>query len=139
VNTNLVKPKLAIMDIQDTRRENLRIWAKENGVPSDEKSYFSQLFGGASFGERAARRLERDYKMGDGYLDRAISSEQTVRLVPPATPPATEESMTSDEFIELTVLYWNATKKGRDFIIKSARRAERAGESSWRRAVADES
>ncbi|RZI39892.1 hypothetical protein EGT07_26290 [Herbaspirillum sp. HC18] len=126
------------MNIQDTRRENLRIWAKEHGVPPDEKSYFSQLFGGASFGERAARRLEKDYKMGAGYLDRAIQSAPSGRSVQRATSQEVEDFTASDEFIELTVLYWNATKKGRDSIIKSARKAEQAREASWRRAVVDE-
>lgn len=39
-------------------------------MPPKEKSYFSQLTkGDQSFGEKAARRLELDYKMGDRYLD----------------------------------------------------------------------
>ncbi|WP_175692683.1 hypothetical protein [Burkholderia ambifaria] len=57
------------MTIQDIRRANLRRWTEQHGVPSKEKSYFSQLLGGTSFGERAARRLEAEYGMGDGYLD----------------------------------------------------------------------
>lgn len=58
------------MDIKEIRRENLRRWSTEHGVPQSERSYFSQLLSGASFGERAARRLEEQYKMGAGYLDR---------------------------------------------------------------------
>ncbi|MBU9236219.1 hypothetical protein KTD19_27990 [Burkholderia multivorans] len=57
------------MDIQELRRANLRRWTEAHGVPAKEKSYFSQLLGGASFGERAARRLEAAYGMGAGYLD----------------------------------------------------------------------
>lgn len=58
------------MDIYENRRAQLRKWAEKNGAPSKEKSYFSQLINGnASFGEKAARRLEREYGMGDGYLD----------------------------------------------------------------------
>lgn len=71
------------MTIQEIRRANLRRWAAAHGVPSKEKSYFSQLLGGTSFGERAARRLEADYGMGSGYLDQAgpILDE-----APPAPP-----------------------------------------------------
>jgi phage repressor protein C with HTH and peptisase S24 domain len=59
------------MDIQEIRRARLRQWLEGKTAPSKEKSYFSQLLGGtSSFGERAARRLERDYGMGEGYLDR---------------------------------------------------------------------
>lgn len=52
----------------------MRRWVAEHGTPSKEKSYFSQLQSTASFGERAARRLERDYKMGAGYLDQPIEA-----------------------------------------------------------------
>jgi transcriptional regulator with XRE-family HTH domain len=52
------------------RRARLREWFATRTLPSREKSYLSRLMGGhASFGEKAARRLERDYGMGDGYLD----------------------------------------------------------------------
>ena len=58
------------MKIQEIRRENLRSWVKKNGTPRSEKSYFSQLLSGiATMGERAARRLEENYRMGEGFLD----------------------------------------------------------------------
>ena len=57
------------MDIQDTRRSNLARWLETHTIPPKEKSLFSQLKGGSSFGERVARRLEKDYGMGMGYLD----------------------------------------------------------------------
>lgn len=58
------------MDIQENRRIRLRAWFANRSLPANEKSYLSQLIGGkASFGEKAARRLEKDYKMGPGYLD----------------------------------------------------------------------
>ncbi|MCP1121556.1 hypothetical protein [Robbsia andropogonis] len=60
------------MKIQDIRRARLKQWLESNPVPSAEKSYFSQLLGGASFGERAARRLEADYGMGALYLDSTL-------------------------------------------------------------------
>lgn len=57
------------MNITEIRRENLRRWVAKNGTPAKEKSLFSQLKSNGSFGERVARRLEQQYKMGDGYLD----------------------------------------------------------------------
>lgn len=60
--------------MQENRRRQLRLWLQGRSAPVKEKSYFSQLLNGASFGERAARRLERDYGMGDGYLDRPASA-----------------------------------------------------------------
>ncbi|WP_186072101.1 hypothetical protein [Burkholderia gladioli] len=58
------------MSIQDLRRANLRRWTEKHGIPSKEKSFFSQLLGTGSFGERAARRLEAEYGMGEKFLDR---------------------------------------------------------------------
>jgi hypothetical protein len=58
------------MKIQDIRRAKLRQWLATRSVPANEKSYISQLLKeGNPFGERAARRLERDYDMGDMFLD----------------------------------------------------------------------
>jgi SOS-response transcriptional repressor LexA len=58
------------MDSQENRRTQLRKWIELNGTPTKEKSYFSQLVGGSSsFGEKAARRLEKTYGMGEGWLD----------------------------------------------------------------------
>ncbi len=74
------------MDIKDIRRENLRRWVAEHGRPTAEKSLFSQLLGGSgSFGERVARRLEQDYKMGAGFLDTQANKDA------PASVPETEE------------------------------------------------
>lgn len=62
--------KLHGMEIADNRRARLREWFASRSIPPGEKSYLSQLMGGkASFGERAARRLERDYGMEIGFLD----------------------------------------------------------------------
>jgi hypothetical protein len=57
------------MNITEKRRENLRRWIAANGTPEKERSLFSQLKADASFGERVARRLEEEYRMGAGYLD----------------------------------------------------------------------
>lgn len=67
------------MDIQDIRRANLARWLETHSVPQREKSLFSQLKGGASFGERVARRLEADYRMGVGFLDASEPSESANR------------------------------------------------------------
>lgn len=63
------------MNITDTRRANLTRWAEKNGVPKKEKSLFSQLKGDGSFGEKVARRLESEYKMGAGFLDTPIQAQ----------------------------------------------------------------
>lgn len=67
------------MNLTDTRRQNLRIWTAEHGTPSKEKSLFSQLKGSGSFGEKVARRLESEYNMGAGYLDRPIDPNAAVQ------------------------------------------------------------
>ncbi|WP_407078475.1 hypothetical protein [Xenorhabdus bovienii] len=56
--------------MKNIRQQRLRDWFSGKNLPEKEKSYLSQLMNGkASFGEKAARRLERDYRMPDGYLD----------------------------------------------------------------------
>lgn len=76
------------MTIQEIRRANLRAWVQQNGAPSKEKSYFSQVLSGtAPIGERAARRLERDYRMGEGYLDTPQDGgTKPISEVPAAAP-----------------------------------------------------
>jgi hypothetical protein len=62
----------------DIRRFNLKRWTESNAIPNKEKSYFSQLIAGtASFGEKAAARLEAQYNMGNGYLDTPIPSAES--------------------------------------------------------------
>jgi len=75
------------MDIQEIRRQRLREWLKDRSAPAKEKSYFSQLLGGSSFGERAARRLERDYGMGEGFLDIEPNSATPEAPKKGETPP----------------------------------------------------
>lgn len=58
------------MKVSDIRRVRLKAWYANRSLPEREKSYISQLINGkASFGEKAARRLERDYGMPEHYLD----------------------------------------------------------------------
>ena len=62
------------MKIADIRRLRLKEWFADRAFPEKEKSYLSQLISGkASFGEKAARRLEKDYGMGDEYLDKEVA------------------------------------------------------------------
>lgn len=69
------------MDIIETRRENLRRWVDLNGAPVKEKSLFSQLKSTGSFGEKVARRLEQQYRMGSGYLDTPSAPVQKVEPI----------------------------------------------------------
>lgn len=63
------------------RRHNLRLWFAARAIPAKEKSYLSQLMTGvASFGERAARRLEKDYGMGAGFLDTPAANSDPAEL-----------------------------------------------------------
>ncbi|QIU87855.1 hypothetical protein [Yokenella regensburgei] len=58
------------MDTKEIRRQRLAEWFSDKTLPEKEKSYLSQLINGkSSFGERAARRIERDYSMPTGFLD----------------------------------------------------------------------
>lgn len=118
------------MDKQDIRRENLRKWVIKHGTPQAEKSYFSQLLGGASFGEKAARRLEATYRMGAGYLDRQENVPALDNVVSNQARD-TDVDFALDKMIELMVLYRQASQAGKDFILSSARMAEQADGDIW--------
>lgn len=63
------------MNITEIRRARLKAWFAKRTLPTDEKSYLSQLIGGkASFGEKAARRLEATYEMPPMYLDTPLEA-----------------------------------------------------------------
>jgi len=63
--------------VTEIRRVRLKEWFANRTLPEKEKSYLSQLLGGkASFGEKAARRLEKDYGMLDGHLDRPFDQKR---------------------------------------------------------------
>lgn len=69
------------MDIIEIRRARLRDWFADRTLPAREKSYISQLIHGkASFGEKAARRLEADYGMPRLYLDGEDRPETDAQL-----------------------------------------------------------
>lgn len=57
------------MSISEVRLKNLEKWFEGEVIPQKDRSFISQLRKGAAFGERAARRFERDYGMPEYYLD----------------------------------------------------------------------
>ncbi|MCX8649962.1 helix-turn-helix transcriptional regulator [Gilliamella sp. B2776] len=62
--------------LKELRASNLKLWFSDKSVPPKEKSYISQLVNGrAPFGEKSARRLERDYGMPEFYLDKINDNE----------------------------------------------------------------
>jgi hypothetical protein len=141
VNTNLEKTKLLriMKPAHEVRRAQLSKWVAKNGVPPAEKSYFSQLLSGdASFGEKAARRLEDDYGMGTGYLDRVDDTAQVLSLKKKPEVPSADPAVIADEIIELISLYQQASDRGRKFILDSARGAAKASQARWIRATNDE-
>ncbi|WNJ81649.1 hypothetical protein RJE46_10615 [Cedecea neteri] len=70
------------MDKKEIRRLRLKEWFADKAIPEREKSYISQLINGkASFGERAARRLEREYGMLSNYLDSDPDGENPTQRV----------------------------------------------------------
>lgn len=70
------------MDITQTRRKQLTRWFQDKPLPVAEKSYIFQLINGkSSFGERAARRLEKEYAMPAYYLDNQEHDQSPVRWI----------------------------------------------------------
>ena len=81
------------MEIAEIRRAQLKAWFAKRKIPAEEKSYLSQLIGGkASFGEKAARRLEQTYKMPTMYLDTPADA---------ATPDAAPLKKDQAELLEI--------------------------------------
>jgi hypothetical protein len=127
------------MDMQEIRRGNLRKWLETHSVPPKEKSYFSQLLSGASFGERAARRLESDYGMGESYLDSGSEATKPVlTLVERIQRAPEQESFNPDDVIELLALFQQSGSKGRSFILKAARNAEKVTNMKWLKVSSDD-
>jgi hypothetical protein len=106
------------MDIVETRRKNLRRWLEANGTPKKEKSLFTQLKGDLSFGEKLARRLEAQYKMGEHYLDTPGADTQPPPVAPERTAISGSLSLTVETAAEMRLLsvYRMANKDGRDAI-----------------------
>lgn len=120
------------MNIADTRRKNLDRWVAVNGVPQKERSLFSQLKGGGSFGEKVARRLEVTYKMGDKFLDAPCDGDGGNQKTPSIEAPAQEERKDSPQYAwinsreaELITLYRTTDDRGRNEIMQEARSTAR--------------
>lgn len=123
------------MEITATRRAMLKKWFENRDIPSKEKSYLSQLMTGtASFGERAARRLERDYGMGDRYLDGAGEQADPVDVVQASADSAllaeVKRVVATDEVSlmwatsrdrELFTLFHGTDEAGQNSILRAAR------------------
>jgi hypothetical protein len=113
------------MDITDVRRANLATWVKAHGVPTAEKSFFSQLKKPeTSFGEKVARRLESDYGMEPGSLDRTDVE-------------AVDEQAAIFEVADLISLFGKADRDGRNTIMDTARAAVALATATRGRRVVD--
>jgi len=111
------------MDIRDTRRARLRMWLEGRTAPTKEKSYFSQLINGTSaFGEKAARRLEREYGMGENYLDQPIRESED---------SAIGESTTKDEHRKVSAEAYNLPTEGDNFEAGPDLKSRPYPEISW--------
>jgi len=112
------------MQIETIRRAKLRQWFSERSIPSKEKSYISQLLKESNpFGERTARRLEKDYGMGEMYLDTPEDSEQSNRPAPDAQPLQTQQASNSDSLLEairLLELFHSTDERGRADMLRMA-------------------
>jgi transcriptional regulator with XRE-family HTH domain len=65
------------MELVAIRRARLKEWFSDRTLPRNEKAYLSQLINGkVVFGDRAARRLEKDYRMPKGHLDGAQAAKE---------------------------------------------------------------
>ena len=119
------------MEIAEIRRARLKEWFANRSVPENEKSYMSQLMSGkASFGEKAARRIESEYGMGTGYLDRTyedppipegLEGTRSASLTRQLSDPIS--GITPLEIAELLCLYGKMSAKGRESIMESVRMA----------------
>lgn len=123
------------------RRERLREWLKHHSVPPEEKSYFSQLKAHGSFGEKAARRLEEKYGMGEMYLDTPVVEDGGISKAVESAPPPKVADGDDTQLIrvngaerDLLARYWDVDEDGRrdiDAYIKLVRRrAKPAGPPS---------
>lgn len=70
------------MDEKEIRRRRLKEWFADGKYPDKDSSYISRVINGKSIGEKAARRLERDYGMPDKFLDKPydVPEVQSVEL-----------------------------------------------------------
>lgn len=74
--------KINAMEIKEIRRRRLKEWFADGKYPEKDSSYISQVINGKAIGEKAARRLERDYEMPEMFLDMPydVQESKTVEL-----------------------------------------------------------
>jgi hypothetical protein len=112
------------MQIENIRRAKLRLWFTGRSIPPKEKSYISQLLKeGNAFGERTARRLEKDYGMGEGYLDMPENDEQDHRPAPESQQHVPQLVGAPDyllQAIRLLELFHSADDRGRADMLRLA-------------------
>lgn len=104
------------MEIEQIRRDRLKAWFKDRTLPPREKSYLSQLITGASssFGEKAARRLEKTYEMPTGYLDTPLHADPAQARANPVNPVVAEFEWA----------YNNVNDAGKEFLLSSIHAAK---------------
>ncbi|MGV3742265.1 MAG: hypothetical protein ACO1NO_08140 [Burkholderiaceae bacterium] len=60
---------------KETRKERLRLALASRKIKPEHQSYISQLLSGkSSFGEKAARKLEREYLLPAMFLDQPFEA-----------------------------------------------------------------
>jgi len=104
-------------ELQEYRRQRLADWLKSNGGPhvacqrrglgKNTESYISQVLGGITFGQRAARNMEAKLGLDKGYLD--DMGLPTTALSPMALELAKMFDVLTDQ-IDRTVAYNAATE-----------------------------
>jgi hypothetical protein len=125
---------MEVMEITAIRRAQLKKWFEFHSIPAKEKSYLSQLMTGtASFGERAARRIETTYGMTAGYLDGVegetsqvdleIRNGNNVTLVQAkvsADPDEMSLMWVTSKGRKLLTLFYGTDSEGQDSILRAA-------------------
>ncbi|WP_213322371.1 hypothetical protein [Klebsiella aerogenes] len=64
------------MEMKEIRRRRLKDWFADGKYPEKDSSYISQVINGKSMGEKAARRIEREYGMPDLFLDKPYDAPE---------------------------------------------------------------
>lgn len=125
------------MSTDEIRRTRLRQWFENRSIPSKEKSFISQLITGkSSFGEKAARRLENDYGMGERYLDK--TPEQEKNELDMFLCGVGFGYVKASDIAELITLFSQATPTGRELILQTLRAAAEEGHRGRGRSLASD-
>jgi transcriptional regulator with XRE-family HTH domain len=117
------------MEIKEIRRARLRQWFTGKKLPEKEKSYLSQLLSGkASFGERAAGRLEREYGMDEGYLSKPLSADPLNPDAKIGHEPKAEQPL-SQRQLALLGLFDGLTEGQQDEVIRRLQSQKQSNEA----------